>query len=295
MLRDAALEHLTRLGLTEDQITWEYVKSDTEADGTIIDQSIDAGSALTDGSRLTLTVAENPAPAQTLPVPDTGAGGSAPGEVIDLPTLTPSEDSCVTVADFVGRAFDAAKQELRAQGVYAVKCELRYHPTIPSGSVILQSPAGGARVRKGDAVYFVVSLGPEKQIVPSVLYQPAEEAKRILALHGCGWTTQDVVSSYVKTGHVAAQTPEGGSQTLPPVQVALEISAGKTSAVQTPGRGDDDAAGNEPSGRRNARSWRGAHRARRERRGQAGIPACLRSRLWTKMASSRPTRPARRR
>lgn len=79
MLRDAALEHLTRLGLTEDQITWEYVKSDTEADGTIIDQSIDAGSALTDGSRLTLTVAENPAPAQTLPVPDTGAGGSAPG------------------------------------------------------------------------------------------------------------------------------------------------------------------------------------------------------------------------
>lgn len=235
MLRDAALEHLTRLGLTEDQITWEYVKSDTEADGTIIDQSIDAGSALTDGSRLTLTVAENPAPAQTLPVPDTGAGGSAPGEVIDLPTLTPSEDSCVTVADFVGRAFDAAKQELRAQGVYAVKCELRYHPTIPSGSVILQSPAGGARVRKGDAVYFVVSLGPEKQIVPSVLYQPVEEAKRILALHGCGWTTQDVVNEYVKTGHVAAQTPEGGSQTLPPAQVALEISADKASAVQTPG------------------------------------------------------------
>ncbi len=235
MLRDAALEHLTRLGLTEDQITWEYVKSDSNADGTVIDQSIGAGSALTDGSRLTLTVAENPAPAQTLPIPDTGAGGSAPSDVIDIPSLTPSEDSYITVADYVGRAFGTAKRDLRADGLYAVKCELRYHPTIPSGNVILQSPAGGARVLKGDAVYFVVSLGAEKQIVPSVLYQPAEDAKRTLALHGFGWTTQDVVNEYVRTGHVAAQTPEGGSEVLPAAQVALEISADQASAVQTPG------------------------------------------------------------
>lgn len=234
MLRDAALEHLTSLGLTEDQITWEYVKSD-KADGTIVDQSIGAGSALTDGSHLTLTVSENPAPAQTLPAPDTGTGGSAPSDVIDIPALTPSEDSYVTVADYVGCAFVTAKRDLRADGLYAVKCELRYHPTIPSGNVILQSPAGGARVLKGDAVYFVVSLGPEKRIVPSVLYQPAEDAKQTLALYGFGWTTQDVVNDHVRTGHVAAQTPEGGSEVLPAAQVALEISADHASAVQTPG------------------------------------------------------------
>ena len=234
MLRDAALEHLTSLGLTEDQITWKYVKSD-KADGTIVDQSIGAGSALTDGSHLTLTVAENPAPAQTLPAPDTGTGGSAPSDVIDIPALTPSEDSYVTVADYVGRAFVTAKRDLRADGLYAVKCELRYHPTIPSGNVILQSPAGGARVLKGDAVYFVVSLGPEKRIVPSVLYQPAEDAKQTLALYGFGWMTQDVVNDHVRTGHVAAQTPEGGSEVLPAAPVALEISADRASAVQTPG------------------------------------------------------------
>lgn len=234
MLRESALEHLSQMGLSEDQITWETAKSSTEADGTIIKQSILPGAPLTDASSLTLTVAENPAPAPELPTTDTAASGSASGSAIDLPALTPSEDFFVTIEDYVGSAFDTAKQELSASGVYAVKCDLRYHPTIPSGSVLLQSPQGGAQVLKGDAVYFVVSLGPEMQLVPSVLYQKADDAKQTLMQRGFGWTTQDVVSDYVKNGHIAAQTPEGGSEVLPAAQIALEISADQSSAVQVP-------------------------------------------------------------
>lgn len=231
MLKDAAEDHLTRMGLSDTQIKWEYVPSNEEMPGTIVSQSVTAGSTLTPSSNVTISVAQ-PSQTPVTPVPTTPSDGSGSGGSsgsVDISELVPSEDSYVTVRDYVGQSFDTAKADLRTVSLYGVKCELRYHPSIPSGSIIEQSPVFGKKVLKGSGVYFVVSLGPQKQLVPNVLYKEQGEAERLLAQSGFGSASKAVTSSYVAPGHVAAQTPLGGSEAAPGTKISLDISSDSTS------------------------------------------------------------------
>lgn len=231
MLKDAAEDHLTRMGLSDVQINWEYIASDDEMPGTIVSQSVTAGSTLTPSSNVTISVAQ-PSQTPVTPVPTTPSNGSSSGgssSSVDISELVPSEDSYVTVRDYVGQSFDTAKADLRTVSLYGVKCELRYHPSIPSGSIIQQSPEGGEKILKGSGVYFVVSLGPQKQLVPNVLYKEQGEAERLLAQSGFGSAPKAVTSSYVAPGHVAAQTPLGGSEAAPGTKISLDISSDSTS------------------------------------------------------------------
>ena len=231
MLKDAAEDYLTRMGLSDVQINWEYIASDDEMPGTIVSQSVTAGSTLTPSSNVTISVAQ-PSQTPVTPVPTTPSNGSSSGgssSSVDISELVPSEDSYVTVRDYVGQSFDTAKADLRTVSLYGVKCELRYHPSIPSGSIIQQSPEGGEKILKGSGVYFVVSLGPQKQLVPNVLYKEQGEAERLLAQSGFGSAPKAVTSSYVAPGHVAAQTPLGGSEAAPGTKISLDISSDSTS------------------------------------------------------------------
>lgn len=231
MLKDAAEDHLTRMGLSDVQINWEYVASDDEMPGTIVSQSVTAGSTLTPSSNVTISVAQ-PSQTPVTPVPTTPSDGSGSGGSsgsVDISELVPSEDSYVTVRDYVGQSLDTARADLRTVSLYGVKCELRYHPSIPSGSIIQQSPEGGEKILKGSGVYFVVSLGPQKQLVPNVLYKEQGEAERLLAQSGFGSAPKAVTSSYVAPGHVAAQTPLGGSEAAPGTKISLDISSDSTS------------------------------------------------------------------
>ena len=228
MLKDAAEDHLTQLGLSDVQINWEYVASDDEMPGTIVSQSVTAGSTLTPSSNVTISVAQ-PSQTPVTPVPTPPSDGSGSGGSVDISELVPSEDSYVTVRDYVGQSFDTAKADLRTMSLYGVKCELRYHPSIPSGSIIQQSPEGGKKILKGSGVYFVVSLGPQKQLVPNILYKEQEEAEALLAKSGFGSAPKAVTSSYVAPGHVAAQTPLGGSEAAPGTKISLDISSDSTS------------------------------------------------------------------
>ena len=231
MLKDAAEDHLKQLGLSDVQINWEYVASDDEMPGTIVSQSVTAGSTLTPSSNVTISVAQPPqTPVTPLPTPPSdGSGSGGSGSSVDISELVPSEDSYVTVRDYVGQLFTTAKADLRTMSLYGVKCELRYHPSIPSGSIIQQSPEGGEKILKGSGVYFVVSLGPQKQLVPNVLYKEQEEAEALLAKSGFGSAPKAVTSSYVAPGHVAAQTPLGGSEATPGTKISLDISSDSTS------------------------------------------------------------------
>ena len=232
MLKDAAEDYLTQMGISDKQIKWEYVSSSTEMPGTIVDQSVTPGSPLTSDSKITLRVVEEPdEPVTPLPEPPSDDGDSDSGDSdgsVDIVVVVPSADSYVTVRDYVGQPFDTAKQDLRTLSLYGVKCALRYHPSIPSGSIIQQSPASGEQVLKGTGVYFVVSLGPQKQLVPNVLYKDQAEAERLLAQSGFGSAAQGVTCSYVALGHVAAQTPLGGSEAAPGTKIGLDISSDST-------------------------------------------------------------------
>lgn len=142
MLKDAAEDHLTRMGLSDTQIKWEYVPSNEEMPGTIVSQSVTAGSTLTPSSNVTISVAQ-PSQTPVTPVPTTpsnGSSSSGSSGSVDISELVPSEDSYVTVRDYVGQSFDTAKADLRTVSLYGVKCELRYHPSIPSGSIEAVAP-----------------------------------------------------------------------------------------------------------------------------------------------------------
>ena len=55
-----------------------------------------------------------------------------------------------------------------------------------------------------------------------------EEAERLLAQSGFGSAAQGVTCSYVALGHVAAQTPLGGSEAAPGTKIGLDISSDST-------------------------------------------------------------------
>ena len=110
MLKDAAEDYLTQMGISDKQIKWEYVSSSTEMPGTIVSQSVTAGSTLTPSSNVTISVAQ-PSQTPVTPVPTTPSNGSSSGgssSSVDISELVPSEDSYVTVRDYVGKSFDTA-------------------------------------------------------------------------------------------------------------------------------------------------------------------------------------------
>lgn len=151
----------------------------------------------------------------------------------------------MTVRDYVGQSFDTAKADLRTVSLYGVKCELRYHPSIPSGSIIQQSPEGGEKILKGSGVYFVVSLGPQKQLVPNVLYKEQGEAERLLAQSGFGSAPKAVTSSYVAPAMSRRRRRSAAARRQPGTKISLDISSDSTSqppAVQRHNRSVQAAA-----------------------------------------------------
>ena len=64
--------------------------------------------------------------------------------------------------------------------------------------------------------------------MPNVLYKDQAEAERLLAQSGFGSAAQGVTCSYVALGHVAAQTPLGGSEEAPGTKIGLDISSDST-------------------------------------------------------------------
>ncbi|HOQ32295.1 MAG TPA: PASTA domain-containing protein, partial [Candidatus Hydrogenedens sp.] len=99
--------------------------------------------------------------------------------------------------------------------------------TVPAGSVISQSPAGGEQVPPGSAVNLVISTGPCPVTVPDVVGMSQAEAES--AITGAGLTVGTIsqqCSDTVPAGSVISQSPAGGEQVPPGSAVNLVISTG---------------------------------------------------------------------
>src|SRR5262249_36425018 len=107
--------------------------------------------------------------------------------------------------------------------------------TVPSGSVISQSPAGGAQAVTGSAVNLVVSSGPPLVAVPDVVNQPPAAATT--AITGAGLvrgTVTSAASPTVPSGSVISQSPAAGTQVATGSAVNLVVSTGPGSLVVVP-------------------------------------------------------------
>ena len=131
-----------------------------------------------------------------------------------------------TVPDFVGMEVTVAQRTAQRAGLNPEIVEIN-HPTISSGTVILQAPEVDTALRKGDSVVLTVSKGPSSQLLPSVEGRSTQDA--IAALQPLGVTLmvlERVVSSEVQADLIISQTPEAGTQCKSGDIVQVTVSGG---------------------------------------------------------------------
>jgi eukaryotic-like serine/threonine-protein kinase len=101
----------------------------------------------------------------------------------------------------------------------------RYHPQVPAGHVIEQSPAASTLVKRGAAVGAVVSLGPQRLTVPELEGKSLQSAQVTLAAGGLALgPTLRVFRPGAAAGVVVAQDPDPGELTSPGAEVRVFLA-----------------------------------------------------------------------
>ncbi len=171
--------------------------------GTVASQSPAAGTIVTAGSTVTITVSSGPPPPQN-----------------------------PTVPNVVGLSESDATSKLQSAGFKVATSEAS-NADVPSGDVISQSPAGGTGVAAGSTVTITVSSGPAadaKPTVPDVVGLSEDDAKSTLEGTGFKTTTTKAENAKVPAGDVSAQSPAAGTVQAAGSTVALTVSAGAPAA-----------------------------------------------------------------
>ena len=109
-------------------------------------------------------------------------------------------------------------------------------PTVPSGTVISQTPFGCGFAAPGAAISIVVSSGPPETIVPNVvgLTQAAAIASMNAAGLNPGSAPITVSSSSVPVGDVVSQNPQAGTAVTPGTFYSLAIASATPAYALTP-------------------------------------------------------------
>jgi len=98
--------------------------------------------------------------------------------------------------------------------------------TVPSGTVISQSPKANSDVKKGSRVSIVISSGPGSLALPNVVGQSAAQATATLQAAGLKPTTQSQSSTKVKQGVVISTNPTAGTELQVGSPVTVTVSSG---------------------------------------------------------------------
>jgi serine/threonine-protein kinase len=101
-----------------------------------------------------------------------------------------------------------------------------YSSDVPRGIVIGQRPRAGATLRRGSTVHLVVSRGPNRITVPSVVGEPGAQAQRDLRRSGLVAKVQRLNDEVVPKGKVVRQNPEEGVVVSGGAKVQLVVSLG---------------------------------------------------------------------
>ncbi len=126
-----------------------------------------------------------------------------------------------------------AEARLRALGLVPRIVSHRYDATRPEGKVLEQVPPAGNRTKPGREVRLVVSLGPERAIVPDLRRGSLRRAQIALAAAGLRiGTTASVPHPSIPLGRVIAQDPPPGTVCFPGDGVSLLLSAGAPRAAR---------------------------------------------------------------
>jgi beta-lactam-binding protein with PASTA domain/serine/threonine protein kinase len=129
--------------------------------------------------------------------------------------------------DLTGRTQGAAAAVLQGDG-FKVNSQVvpQFDETLPSGSVLLTRPGAGSHVLRGKLITLVVSKGPERFTLPSVVGQTYEQAKQALAALPVQVEQSTAPSDTVGKGLAIASVPGAGTPVKRGSTVTIRISSG---------------------------------------------------------------------
>lgn len=194
MTIEEAEAELEELGLKVEQKAEEA--SDEYEEGQIIDQDVEEGEKVEEGTTIYVTVSTGP------------------------------EAKEITVPDVVGDSSDSAMSTLEGKG-FVVKREFKYDSSVAEGKVIDQSPSSGSTAKEGDTVTIYVSQGTESAKVPNV--EGKSQADAQTALGDAGLNIGNISEEYsdsVDAGNVISQSVSSGKYVDKGTKVDLVISKG---------------------------------------------------------------------
>lgn len=140
-----------------------------------------------------------------------------------------SEDSRIPAV--TGLPYESAQTELRRAGFRAVQGESRFHATAPKGTVLEQSPPGGAKELTGATVTLAVSGGQATQPIPNVVGMSRDAAEQALETAGFDAGPVESRASDKPAGEVIDTRPRPGTSATVPSSVAIVVSSGPDMAT----------------------------------------------------------------
>jgi serine/threonine-protein kinase len=112
----------------------------------------------------------------------------------------------VDVPDVVGQTQPRALLQLEAVPLDG-RVTFAYSSDVPRGIVVSQVPREGARIRRDKTVRLIVSRGPNRVTVPSVVGEPVSQARRDLRRMGLRSKVERLNDEVVPKGQVVRQNP----------------------------------------------------------------------------------------
>ena len=190
--KETAKSKLQQAGMGEPEIIEKH--DDNVAYGSVISQSIDAGTQVEEGTKITLTVSIGPA-------------------AFDMPNV-------------VGMTKEKAEELLIQKGL-VVTIEYQKNDSVKEGDVISQSAEEGKQVQPRDEITIVISSGRETIDVPNVVGLTRTEAEKTLTNKNFKVRVLENYDANVEKGKVIKQTPGAGTAQLPGAEIVIFVSKGK--------------------------------------------------------------------
>lgn len=143
---------------------------------------------------------------------------SKPGTSVSITVSRGPEP--IDLADWRGKSVEEAAKLLRDKGVTVTVSGEEFSGTIDKGDVISQTPGPGT-LKRGDAVTFVVSKGPDLVKVPNVRGESRDAAVRALEAAGFTVSVETIAGGLFGTAH--STDPAGGKSAPRGSKITLRI------------------------------------------------------------------------
>ena len=160
----------------------------------------------------------------------------ASSEVLEPQNLVPS---------FIGMDYAQVQNNREYTGMYLFYVTEEYSDTVPAGQIMTQEPAADTVLKAGETIRLVVSKGPQKVEMPSIIGFSQDAAVQTLQSRGllasCFMVVND--GSYAAGCVVSASEPAGAQVDVGTV-ITVYIAADPSVEITTP---PEEPAGTEPT------------------------------------------------